>query len=67
MLDRYGIIRSTREKIGPETEEIQNCATTADEIDVYCSTNFDCDDENNAPMLPLVFWKLHRSRFRSWQ
>jgi hypothetical protein len=48
---------------GPETEEIQNCATAADEIDVYSSANFDCNDGNDAPMLPLAFWQSHRCRF----
>ena len=47
---------------GPETEEIQNCTTVVDEIDVYSCANFDCDDGNDAPMLPLAVWKSHPVR-----
>jgi hypothetical protein len=40
--------------IGPEIVEIQNCAAAANEMDVYSSKNFDCDDRNDAPMLTLA-------------
>jgi hAT family C-terminal dimerisation region len=48
---------------GPETEDIQDCATAADEINIYSTTDFDCEDGNDVPMLPLAYWKSHRTRF----
>jgi hypothetical protein len=51
-------IRCTCGKIDPETEDIQNYATAADEIDLYLTTNFDCDDGDDVPMLPLAFLKI---------
>jgi hypothetical protein len=48
---------------GPETDDIRNCDTAADEINVFSSTDFNCEDGNGVPMLPLAFWKSHCTRF----
>lgn len=57
------VLSNSDDESSPETEDIPNCATAEDEIDVYSSRNFDCEDGNDAPTLPLAFWKSHRTRF----